>query len=367
LRSRVVGASLAVFSTLLSLVAVELLLRAIGYWPPISQPWHLERPRARVPHEALILVNPSLLKDGYYTTTPGAATIVALGDSFTEGYPVPGANSYPAVMQRLLDAQGCNVRVINAGVGATGPDQHLRLFSEVVLPRVNPDVVVWQFYENDVADNVRQAVYGIEDGALKPWRAYAHWMYQRRVLHDALPLPASIKDKSPLLRSFFRALEAVGDPRVPKKLATQREWSAHKIRLEIDALEQLAASHGFETYYVLVSSQGRYLAAADPMGDASVWPEENRAGYRTLETILDGRPDVVSAWFADESRWPREVASTLVRTPSGVGTDLFSDAGRDSAPIGSRHLNEAGYALLGHAVTERLLQDGDRTRLCPAP
>lgn len=361
------AASLAVVSTLLTLVAVDLLLRAIEYSPPISQPWHLELPRARVPHEALILVNPSLLKEDHYATSPGMETIVTLGDSFTEGYPVRSSNAYPAVMERLLEARKCRTRVINAGIGATGPDQHLRLLSEVVLPRVKPDVVVWQLYENDILDNVRQAVYGIERGALEPWTARGHWMYQRRVFYDALPLPASIKVGSPLLRLWFRALEALGDPRVPKDPRTQREWSARKIRLEIAELERLAAERGFETYYVLLSSQGRYLAALDRTGDESVWREENRASHRELEAILGGRPDVISAWFVDEATWPREVAETLVRTPAGIGIDLFADVDVDPAPVGSRHFNESGYALLAHAVAERLLEDGSSSLRCPVP
>jgi hypothetical protein len=314
----------------------------------------------------LILVNPTLLKEDYYATTPGLATIVTLGDSFTEGYPVLSSSAYPAVMQRVLDEQDCHTRVINAGVGATGPDQHLRLFLEVVLPKVTPDVVVWQLYENDTLDNVRQAVYGIEHDTLKAWSAYGHWMFQRRVLYDSLPLPAWIKASSPLLRLSFRALEAVGDPRVPKDPTTQRAWSGRKIRLEIDALERLAVARGFETYYVLVSSQGRYLAAADATGEASAWPEENRASHRELEAILERRSDVINGWFVDEGRWPREIADGLVRTPAGVGIDLFSDASVDSAPIGSRHLNESGYALLGHAVAERLLEDRRTALSCPA-
>jgi acyl-CoA thioesterase-1 len=52
----------------------------------------------------------------------GAAEIVALGASNTEGRGrgrtpdgVPRAQAYPALLERLLRAQGCNVRVANAG------------------------------------------------------------------------------------------------------------------------------------------------------------------------------------------------------------------------------------------------------------
>lgn len=357
LLSRAGTATLVIASTLATLVAVDVTLRSVGYWPPISQPWHLERPNARVPHPSLILVSPSLLNDDAYAVTPGATTIVALGDSYTEGFPVGRANSYPAVMQRLLDESGWRTRVINVGVGATGPDQHLRLFNELVLPRVTPDVVVWQLYENDLADNVRQAVYGIDGDILTPWSAYGHWMFQRRVLYDALPLPASIKIGSPVLRITMRALEALGDRRVPSDPSAQADWSARKIRLEIDEMERLAASRGFATYYVIVSSQGRYLAASGPAGSVPAWSDDTQASHQQLEAILAGRPDVIDGWFVDETQWPREIAETLGSTRSGPGIDLFADASVDQAPLGHRHLNEAGYALLAHAVAGRLLRD----------
>lgn len=42
--------------------------------------------------------------------------VVAFGDSLTAGYGLPLAESYPAILERTLRAQGYAVRVVNAGV-----------------------------------------------------------------------------------------------------------------------------------------------------------------------------------------------------------------------------------------------------------
>ena len=50
-------------------------------------------------------------------------TLVALGDSLTVGYQLPGSAALPAVLERNLRAEGLDVRIENAGVSgdtATG-------------------------------------------------------------------------------------------------------------------------------------------------------------------------------------------------------------------------------------------------------
>ncbi|HYP29343.1 MAG TPA: arylesterase [Blastocatellia bacterium] len=44
------------------------------------------------------------------------AKIVAFGDSLTAGYGLPASESYPALLQKKLEADGFNYEVVNAGV-----------------------------------------------------------------------------------------------------------------------------------------------------------------------------------------------------------------------------------------------------------
>jgi acyl-CoA thioesterase-1 len=74
-------------------------------------------------------------------------TVVCLGDSLTEGYGVAPEESYPSLLQDYFDAQGLDVRVVNAGVsGSTSASAVSRLRWQL---RAKPDIVVVALGAND--------------------------------------------------------------------------------------------------------------------------------------------------------------------------------------------------------------------------
>lgn len=326
------SALVVVGSLAVTIVAADLVLRAVGYAPTLSHGWLLLSDRQ--PDDHVITIAPRFLTEAFYDLPDGRATIVTLGDSFTAGHPVAKDDSYPAALVRRLAETAWNVNAVNVGLGDTGPDQQLRLLKQYVLPRLRPDIVVWAFYANDVGDNIRQAVYDIEADGLVPLDASEHWLNVRQRWFHAIPLPSSIKVSSPLLGFVFKTLEIRGRDSRPEA----RAWSVAKIRLAIAELERLAIAHGFETYYVLIAPQSLYLANADPADPAS-WDSE---GYATLHEILAERRDLINAWF----------------TGSGVRAgEIFADEERDRNRLGDRHFNEAGYSMLADAIAKRLRQD----------
>jgi len=75
-------------------------------------------------------------------------TIVALGDSLTEGFGVAPRDAYPFLLQSSLNAEGITCRVINAGVsGDTCRTLLARLEGAI---RWTPDLVILEIGVNDV-------------------------------------------------------------------------------------------------------------------------------------------------------------------------------------------------------------------------
>lgn len=73
----------------------------------------------------------------------GMKIVVCFGDSITHGFGMPGNQSYPALLERLL-----GIRVINAGVdGDTAEGALVRVESDVL--RYAPDLVIIEFGAND--------------------------------------------------------------------------------------------------------------------------------------------------------------------------------------------------------------------------
>lgn len=73
--------------------------------------------------------------------------IVAFGDSLTAGYRVPDAESYPAILQGLLDNAGLAYRVINEGISGETSDQAVARVELIVEQK--PAWVIVEFGGND--------------------------------------------------------------------------------------------------------------------------------------------------------------------------------------------------------------------------
>jgi acyl-CoA thioesterase-1 len=74
-------------------------------------------------------------------------TIVAMGDSLTEGLGVPEEKTYPALLQKALRDKGYDYRVVNAGIsGETSSGARSRM--GWVL-RMKPDIIILETGAND--------------------------------------------------------------------------------------------------------------------------------------------------------------------------------------------------------------------------
>jgi hypothetical protein len=340
LLSRVV---LVLASLTLIIGVVEIALRIARYKPAISSAWILGS--SRVVDADVVTIDPPFLRDDFYTPFQDvgqAKVVVTLGDSFTASFPVGMEDSYPRKLEEALTGRGLDARVMNVGLGDTGPDQQLKLFEKYVLPRVKPDIVVWQFYPNDTYENAIKAVYTMgDDRVLVPISATDNWMYRRQRFFHAIPLPASIKQSSYafnlLLRQYERGLEA----KVPAG-TDKLVWGRLKIEREIVRMNELAAEHGFRVYYTLIAPQAVYHDDV-PKGS----PGANEAvEYDRLLPIVDREPTFIRGRFWSAMLDDRQLGATL-----------FVDGIRDPSEYGTRHLNEAGYRHLAEGIANRILQD----------
>lgn len=74
-------------------------------------------------------------------------TIVAVGDSLTEGLGVDEESAYPAVLERKLEDQGYRYRVINAGISGETSSGTLSRIKWVLT--LKPDIVILVIGAND--------------------------------------------------------------------------------------------------------------------------------------------------------------------------------------------------------------------------
>jgi hypothetical protein len=94
-----------------------------------------------------------------YEPAPGTFRILALGDSFVEGYGVPLAATVTQVLEKSLTSPGCPVEVINGATSAYSTDQEYLFYREEGA-RYGPRVVALFFYYNDVYFNSVGSYFG---------------------------------------------------------------------------------------------------------------------------------------------------------------------------------------------------------------
>ena len=162
--------------------------------------------------------------DRDYVAPPGVTRILALGDSFVEGYTVALPETVGQVLEASLRRDGRRVDVVNAGTSGYSTDQEY-LFYTTEGVRYSPRVVLVFFYYNDVLYNDRdhfaeqpKPLFADEDGRLE--------LVRRRV---PLP-PASHHERRPPPPAGSALLEWLHDrllygaPRAAQALARLGLW-----------------------------------------------------------------------------------------------------------------------------------------------
>src|SRR5262249_16676137 len=99
---------------------------------------------------------------------PGVLRVVALGDSFTQGYGVEEDEAWPRRLESVLDARrGGLHEVVNLGVPGANPRDYLSHLRDPGLA-YEPDVVIVMVMANDVQDRWVQHEFGVQFGAGGP-------------------------------------------------------------------------------------------------------------------------------------------------------------------------------------------------------
>jgi hypothetical protein len=148
--------------------------------------------------------------DHAYAKPPGVHRLLCLGDSFTFGYGVDEAETFPRQLEKLLNA-GSSVavrwEVINAGVPGTGTAHQLAYFN-LEGHKYEPDFVLLCICgTNDFNDNLC-GLYTLEGGKLLKHDAQLSGFGRVRRAIASLPGYRSVFTRSRLLMFLGRRLAA---------------------------------------------------------------------------------------------------------------------------------------------------------------
>jgi lysophospholipase L1-like esterase len=157
--------TIALLSVLFAVTALDRLVAFLdlGYSELPGRPNELrrvERPEFSVD----VQLNPLGFREPRLPSTkpPGTVRIVALGDSFTQGYGVEEDQSWPRRLEVLLHARDPRPHeVVNLGVPGANPRDYLSYLRDPGLA-YQPDVVLVMVMANDVQDRWVQQEFGVQ-------------------------------------------------------------------------------------------------------------------------------------------------------------------------------------------------------------
>ena len=299
-----------------------------------------------------------------YLPRAGSTRILALGDSFTEGYSVRADRTVTAQLTLELARTGCPAEVINAGTAAYSTDQELLFFRSEGI-RYQPQIVLLFFFYNDVMHNDRQVYYGrpkpifqMTDDGLELHR------YPLPRSSPPPPRGEARQESGSALLGFVRDRLYTGAPELYDRLAGLGLWEPIRprgARLELRVYETRAIPELEEAW----SKTAAILR--------TLREEVEAAGARLLVTYVPSRMEIHDdSWRLTQrlygfqpGRWDRRrVADRLLALGSGEGfavldlTTALRDVDRGFAgrPYFDEdgHWNTIGHRTAALALAERL-------------
>jgi lysophospholipase L1-like esterase len=287
-----------------------------------------------------------------YTKPPGTFRILALGDSYTEGFQVGLQKTWPKLLERRLNkrSDGPEYAVINAGRSAMGTGTEYLYYLDKGR-KYNPDLVLLLFIPNDFKDNAPQLnkrlqpYFILSEGQLRLDTTFAKtWSYRvRKLIH---PL------KRLYLVSFAIQVynQLVAQSREAKNLRgaigpmlTSNEQTAMDVTQRLLLALSRAVSQDGGRFVIVIGT---------PNYDVN-WTDTE--GPPTSHEFLISNADKIITTFAERERILHLNLEPILRAYSTKYRALIHGCSENG---GGGHWNETGHAVTAAAISEFLLDQG---------
>jgi hypothetical protein len=284
-----------------------------------------------------------------YTKPRGTFRILALGDSYTEGFQVALEKTWPKQLERRLNQQSGTLKyeVINAGRSSMGTGtEYLYYLTEG--KRYDPDLVLVLFIPNDFRDNV-----GDLSGRLQPHFSLSgeklvldtsfkeSWPYRLRKWVHPLKFSYVI---SFVAQSYNRIKAQLQRPERTGALRphtpTSREQSAVEVTQRLLLALSAAVTHNGGRFAVVIGTPNYDVNWIDTVG-----PEKSH-------DFLTANADRIITSFAERERVPYLNLEPVLRAYSARHRTLIHGCTENR---GGGHWTETGHAVAASAIYEFLV------------
>lgn len=277
--------------------------------------------------------------DYLYEKAPGMRRVICLGDSHTQGFECEQSATYAQVLEQAAAARRLPLEVLNAGISGFGTAEQL-VFLEQEGLKYQPDFVILAFQANDLDDNAKCGLFGLQDGQLitnkfthlpgvrllRPFQDFplTRWLSQHSYLYSLVMNNLWTFAKNRLSRQAAEAVPTEYTVGMANPSAAARQYQEKLTAALLRRMGQTCRDHG--VMFIVVELP-------------------NRTGPDSFEPSIPPALREVAMQSAHQVLWCTNLFNSM------DGTAMFR-------PHGQWHLTEKAHAAIGQALAEILLPHG---------
>lgn len=270
--------------------------------------------------------------------------ILFLGDSFTIAPWVPVGDSYASqVSKGYAEINNTCVRQYRLATGGVGNNQELARFSDVV-GQIQPDIVIWQFYLNDIYENIIYSLYKVENNELVKRNTLYNFTFLAGFLNQRIPLLAeSVLGKHLMYLGEFKDVFHYWQADI-KEIESIVSHNKLQVPLLVAEMKKLSEANNFKLYTTLA-----------PLEKQAVSMQTNEPWYDIMQNSLREILQANSDYISMESPVPSHSQVLGEFTPKDNNFASLFGPPKDKNPVGARHLTLEGNIYYGSVLLQNFI------------
>jgi lysophospholipase L1-like esterase len=273
-------------------------------------------------------------------------TILFLGDSFTDAPWIEKEKSFPHLFsEKLANYNNECIKEIRVSTGGSGTSQQLAELTKLTK-KINPDLVVWQFCENDVYENIKTPVHKIKNEKLVFSSAITNFQFWAGYLNQKIPFLKESTLGQHLMylgekKDVFRNWQAnINDGE------SLRSYNKKFITLLIDEMKELSIKNKFELITTISPLECNFISS-----DSCYY---SKANQKLIEDTLKENSNFISMETEDYQQ------ESLPFSPDENFYQQMFNSIEDRNPIGHRHLSELGNLYFGEILFNNYIENTEK-------
>ncbi len=273
--------------------------------------------------------------------------VVVVGDSFVNGHNVNFDETYPYSLEMNLRESGINAKVENAGVPGYGSDQIFIYLKDVIIPNLQPDIVVWSLNQNDFGDSHDACLFKETKDGYRQISARWNSLFFKHTYYPSIP------DSVKKMRIF-----SVLDSRIPERYTygctpDQRlsDNEDRKLSYFLRETKEMMSDYGGELLAMIVLNEHLFIVD----NNQDYWEQKVDRIKKTNDRFYSiATQEKIKVIDINQAVLSRESESNVLGKSIGGSSELFLEEDGGFGP-GWRHPSALGNELMGELVGQTLV------------